>query len=166
MLPCQECPAGDPENPSDALKALGCWENDEVYSKAYRDSVRSYAKERMNEHLRDDYSTSNKTLVVLQWLANPNDPKLLDGRWGYGHAALSLQKLKAAKDAGASTVELRQLGKEEKARWYLHEAKPRCTGTTQHPPVDEWQDPDNWYEDSLLDYFTAVEFISWWMANF
>lgn len=166
MLPlCDSCPTGDYDNVAESVEAYQCWVANPAYTQAYRDSKYSDNAVLLDTHLQADYGTTDKLTVVGLWIANPVDPLLLNGDWGYAHAALSLLELQDAQAAGATNAELIQLGYEQKAKWYLHEAKPRCEGDNVHPAVVEWQDPNNWYEDSKLDYYTPAIFIDWWLSQ-
>jgi len=165
MLPlCADCPDFDENDKAKAHELHStCWLG--AYDVAYRDSKKAEAKTLLDTHLQQDYGTTNYLLVVAQWIANPLDPLLLNGDWGYAHAALSLIELENAKAGGATHAELEAVGLEQIEHWYRWEAYPRCHGVQDHPAVAEWQDPNNWYPDSLLDYYTPLLFVEWWLSN-
>jgi len=164
MLPCDQCPDFPIEDKAKCHELHStCWLG--AYGAAYRDSKKAQNKVLLDTHLDADYGTHNYLAVVAQWIANPTDPLLLSGAWGYGHAALSLIELETAKANGATHAELEAIGLEQIEHWYRWEANPRCHGVQDHPAVQEWQDPNNWYEDSLLDYYTPLLFIEWWLSN-
>jgi len=164
MLPCANCPDFDENDKAKAHELHStCWLG--AYDVAYRDSKKAEAKTLLDTHLQADYGTTDYLSVVAQWIANPTDPLLLNGDWGYAHAAISLSKLQTAKAGGASNAELEALGLEEIEHWYRWEALPRCKGVAGHPAVQEWQNPNNWYEDSRLDYYTPLLFIEWFLDN-
>ena len=164
MIPSGACPVGVDENvPAEAITVHSRWLNE--YTQAFRDSQEATVSALLDTHLLTDYGTTDYLTVVGMWIANPADPLLLNGDWGYGHAALSLSELQTMQGAGATDAQIIARGEELKAKWYVREAGARCQGLGGHDPVEEWLNPAMWYEDSRLDYWTPFLFIDWFTGN-
>lgn len=135
------------------------------YSQTYRDSQEATNEALMNQHLQSDYGTTDKFIVIAMWLANPTDPLLVNGDWGYGHAALSMAELNTMQSGGSTDAQITQRAQELYEHYFVREAIARCQGLGGSTPQAEWLNPANWYEDSRLDYYTPLLFIKWFLTG-
>ena len=165
MIPSGACPGGvDLEDPSQVAPIYTRFLTE--YTQAYRDSLVVSSSSELNAHLQSDYGTTNYLAVVGIWAANPTDPLLTTGAWGYGHAALSVQELQIMQATGSTDAEIIARGEELKAHYFVREAIARCRGLgTQQGAVVDWLNPASWYEDSRLDYYTPLLFIDWFIGG-
>ncbi len=122
--------------------------------------LKKSATEELNKRLLAKYGTKDYLEVTKRWKNNPIDTTLIKGDWGFGHAAYTLVYLEILKASGAPRKEIRAEADKQVARWYAREAQARCNSGTGN-----WLNPQEWGEDSRLDYWTPRVFVKWYIDN-
>ncbi len=123
-------------------------------------ALNTSATTELNKRLFDRYGTNDYLVVTERWKMNPTDTTLIEGDWGFGHAAYTLAYLEILKARGAPQREIQAEADKQVERWYAREAQARCNSG-----VENWLNPQKWSEDSRLDYWTPRVFVEWYIGN-
>lgn len=117
------------------------------------------ATQEAQDRMQQLYGSTDLAVIVGMWQSDPSTVPV-DGSWGFSHAAQSLLLLEAANSAGTSDSVLAELSQQQIAKWYVRESIARCSDG-----LSNWMNPMAWSEDSRLDYWMPLLFITWYLQN-